>query len=49
MRELTANEVDFVDGGNVFLIALGMAGAMFYFGYQAGKDMAERDNARSAS
>lgn len=45
MRELTDAEASNVEGGNILVVA-GMIGAMFYFGYEAGKDMAERDNAR---
>lgn len=48
MRELTMNELDHVDGGINPLVA-GLVGAAFAFGYQVGKDMAERDNARNSA
>lgn len=43
MRELTVAEMEQVDGGNIVLAVIGIAGAVFAFGYQVGKDMAERD------
>lgn len=45
MRELTINEMQQVEGGNLVIAVIGIAGAIFYFGYEVGKDMAERDNA----
>lgn len=46
MRDLTDFEIDFVDGSGALLVVAGMVGTMFYFGYEVGKDMAERDSAR---
>lgn len=46
MRELTPQEVAEVNGGIAPIIfgAIGVAGAIIKFGYDAGRDMAARDN-----
>lgn len=44
MRELTESEIAQVSGGFNPVLFLGLPGAVFMFGYNAGKQMAERDN-----
>lgn len=47
MRTLNIQEIEEVTGGNIILVGIGMAGAVFAWGFSVGQGLRERDDAAS--